>query len=62
MGFLDLFRGRRRDADSGGERTPEEARSGEREQVTPDSVTAEDVVDPARIPGEDEPDRPPRSQ
>ena len=62
MGFLDFFRRRSPDTSSRVGRTPEEERSGEREQVTPDSVAAEDVTDPDRIPGEEEPDRPPRSQ
>ncbi len=44
-------------------RTPESERSGEGDQRTLESTSAEDVIDPSRIPGEgEEPDRPPRSQ
>ena len=44
-------------------RTPESEHSGEGDQRTPDSGSAENIVDPSRIPGEgEEPDRPPRSQ
>ena len=44
-------------------RTPESERSGEGDQRKLDSASAENVVEPSRIPGEgEEPDRPPRSQ
>ncbi len=62
MGLLDFFRRRSREPRSQVGRTPEEERSGERDQVRLDSMSAEDITGRARIPGEDEPDRPPRSQ
>ncbi len=64
VGLLDrLFR--RGDAAEARERprTPESEHSGEGDQRTLESTSAEEVIDASRVPGEaEEPDRPPRSQ
>ena len=64
VGLLDRLL-RRRDATETGmrARTPESEHSGEGDQRTLDSESAENIVDASRIPGEgEEPDRAPRSQ
>ena len=64
MGLLDRLFRRGAAPDAGARpRTPESERSGDGDQRNLDSASAEDVVDPSRIPDEgEEPDRPPRSQ